>query len=570
MGMNKKWIMAEAEEKKVLHLQKALNIHPVLCHVLVSRGIETFEQAKDFFRPDLGMLHDPFLMKGMREAVNRITSALERKEKIRIYGDYDVDGTTAVAVMYNFLARFIDPELISYYIPNRYTEGYGLSSRGISHARQAGCSLMIVLDCGIRSVELVEEANQLGIDVIICDHHLPGETLPQAVAVLNPKQEHCPYPFKELSGCGIGFKLITALARAWDIPDQDLPYNFLDLVAASIASDIVPIIGENRILAYYGLKKVNENPSVGIRILKEVSCIRGKMNIANLVFFIGPKINAAGRMNDAAKVIRLFTEHNPEHICKIAQELNADNKERITFDKNTTLEALAMMEEPAWQNKKSIVLHHEQWHKGVVGIVASRILEHHYKPTIILTTSNGKITGSARSVHGFDIHSAISACADLLDHYGGHQFAAGVTMPVENLARFQDTFERVVSESIAPESLSPFLHIDAELPLSDIRLPLLKIIEQFEPCGPMNPAPVFVSRGVRDNGSSRIVKQEHLQLHLHQNGTNMKGIAFRMAEWLPFLQSGNAIDIAYHIERNEWNGNVAAEIRVIDIKKSTA
>lgn len=561
------WEFSEIDTNQSQSLQSALGIHSVLCDVLVSRGIDTFDKAKSFFRPLLSDLHDPFLMKGMTEAVARISAAVLHGEHIRIYGDYDVDGTTSVAVVVAFLQKNMPQETpLSYYVPNRYTEGYGISRLGIDDAIENQCTLMIALDCGIKANEMVQYANDNGLDIIICDHHLPSDVLPAAVAILNPKQKDCGYPFKELSGCGIGFKLISALAEAWDIPRPDAIYDHLDLLAASIASDIVPMDGENRTLAYYGLQKVNENPCLAVRILKETSGVRSKMNISNLVFIIGPRINAAGRMNDAKKAIDLFVTEDPVTALALARALQTDNKERIELDRSITQQALDMLDDPARLSQKSTVLHHPSWHKGVIGIVASRVIDHHYKPTIVLTTSNGRITGSARSVAGFDIHEAISACAPFLENYGGHQFAAGLTLLPENLANFQAAFEQEVQAKITTYSLHPRLYIDALITLDCITLPFMNILEQFEPCGPKNSMPLFVAKGVKDSGKTRIVKDSHLQLHLQQGKASIKGIAFGMADLLPRIQTGRVFDIAFHIERNEWNGTVKAEIRVLDIQ----
>lgn len=565
--VQKEWKLQTVDDASVARLQQDLNIHPSLCTVLVGRGIDTFQKAKTFFRPSAEDLHDPFLMKDMDKAVRRITKAVEAKEAIRIFGDYDVDGTTSVALVYQFLKETCGADYpLSFYIPNRYTEGYGLSTRGVEDAAAQACSLMIVLDCGITAIDKIKLANELGIDVIVCDHHLPGQELPAAVAILNPKQADCNYPFKELSACGIGFKLIAALVKAWQLSNPNLHFEYLELVAASIASDIVPIVDENRVLAYFGLKKINENPSLSFQILKEVSGIERKMNIANLVFFIGPKINAAGRMNDAGKVVQFFISKDRSEQLSIAKALSIDNKERTQLDKSITAEALAMMEEDGRSQKKSIVLHHEEWHKGVVGIVASRILEVYYKPTLILTTSNGKVTGSARSVHGFDIHKAIGACVQHLESYGGHQFAAGLTMEKEQLPLFIEAFEQEVSASIQPSSLVPVINVDACIDLATVTVPFMKILEQFEPCGPQNLMPVFMSEAVVDAGGTKIVKSEHLQVYFKQNGVVVKGIAFRMAAWYDYIHAGNPVDILYHIERNEWKGTVYAEIRILDIR----
>lgn len=564
--MVKQWVQNSFDKQVAAHLHQVLGIHPKICQVLAGRGISTYDEAKDFFRPRWELLHPPLAMLGMDRAVERITQARQKSEKICVFGDYDVDGTTAVSLMYGFLREHIAEDLLSFYIPNRYQEGYGLSAQGIEGAAQQGCSLMIVLDCGIRSEALVRHAKTLGIDIIICDHHLPGETLPEAIAILNPKQELCTYPYKELSGCGIAFKLICGLQAYWQ--SEVDPRGFLELVAASIASDIVPIDGENRILAYFGLQKINENPSLPFQILKDVGGKSTKLTIANLVFLVGPKINAAGRMNDAAKVVRFFISKDEETMREIAQELHLDNQNRRDFDFSITAEAAAILEDESYRHRKSIVLHQEHWHKGVVGIVASRILERHYKPTIILTSSKGVITGSARSVHGFDIHAALSSCSDHLEQFGGHQFAAGMTLLPQNLSGFIDAFEEVVQATISEDSLQPKIYVDALLNLNEISSTFLKIIEQFEPCGPKNPMPIFVARNLRDSGFTRVVKEQHLQVHVEQFGTKMKGIAFNMAHWFDYLKEGKAIDIAFHLEGNEWKGVVSPELRILDIRAS--
>lgn len=564
--MNKKWVEKPFNKESAAHLREVLGIHPKICQVLAGRGIDTYETAKDFFRPQLGHLHDPLTMRGMKEALERITEARDAKEKICVFGDYDVDGTTSVSLVYIFLREHISEDLLSFFIPNRYNEGYGLSAKGIEEAAAQGCSLMIVLDCGIQSVQLVQYAKTLGIDTIICDHHLPGEELPEAIAILNPKQALCTYPYKELSGCGIGYKLICGLQAHWNSGVD--PSDYLELVAASIASDIVHIDGENRILAYFGLKKINEDPSLPFRILKDVGGKRMKMSIANLVFLIGPKINAAGRMNDAAKVVRFFISKNEKEMREIAQELHVDNEDRRGFDMSITAEASAILEDEMYRDRKSIVLHQAHWHKGVVGIVASRILEQHYKPTIILTSSQGIVTGSARSVQGFDIHAALSACAGHLMQFGGHQFAAGMSLLPQNLPHFIEAFEEVVQATITEDSLEPKIYIDAPLDLKDVSYNFLKIIQQFEPCGPQNTMPVFMTKNLKDSGLSRVVKGVHLQVHLAQNDVVMKGIAFNMARWIDHLKAGKAIDIVFHLEANEWQGVTTPELRILDIKAS--
>jgi single-stranded-DNA-specific exonuclease len=581
MKQAKRWTLKPADEEDVDHLSGALNIHPALCRLLAARDIHDFQSAKTFFRPELSQLHDPFLMKDMDIAVKRIDEAINNKEKILVYGDYDVDGTTAVSVVYSFLSKYIaslrhitppsgEPEgALEYYIPHRYREGYGVSKAGIEYAHQNGFNLLITLDCGIKSYDLVAHAKLLGIDVIVCDHHLPDAQLPPAVAILNPKQEGCNYPYKELCGCGIGYKLISALAQKWDIP-QTAVNGYLDLVATSIAADIVPIDGENRVLAYYGLKKVNEDPTPAIKILKELGGINRPLHIADLVFVIGPRVNAAGRMDDARKVIEFFIETDPEKIKSLAGELHSDNSDRKEVDKTTTEEALTIIQEDdILTARKSTVLYRAHWHKGVVGIVASRLIDHYYRPTIVLTASNDKVSGSARSVRGFNIYEALHECRDLLENYGGHFYAAGMTLHPDNVDSFILRFEEVVSQSIAPHLLIPEIEVDAEISLSDIKKPFYNIIDQFEPFGPANMRPVFLTKKVYDyKGYSRIVKDIHLKFVLHQyNGYVVDGIGFNMADKYPIV-TGGPFDILYTIDENEFNGNTNLQIKVLDIRPS--
>lgn len=566
MGNEKRWTLKQADEAWVKELHSSLHISPILCRLLATRGIDCYDTAKTFFRPELSQLHDPFLMKGMKQAVTRISDAIEWHEKIMVYGDYDVDGTTAVACMYSFLRSQYKGD-ITYYIPHRYREGYGVSKAGIDYAHEHGYTLMITLDCGIKSVELVKYAKTLGIDVIVCDHHTPDATLPPAFAILNPKQADCPYPYKELSGCGIGFKLICALAQQWKLPEETA-YQYLDLVATSIAADIVPIDGENRVLAYYGLKKVNENPSHGIRILKQLADVKKELTISDLVFVIGPRVNAAGRMDDARKAVELFIEEDLEKIPDLAEALHSDNFDRKEVDKITTEEALAMLQNDAvLQERKSTVLYQSHWHKGVVGIVASRLIDHYYRPTIVLTLSNDKVTGSARSVSGFNIYDAIHECRDLLENYGGHFYAAGMTMRPDNVSAFVQKFEHVVSGSIAPHLLVPEIEIDAELKLSDIKFPFYNIVKQFEPFGPSNMRPVFITRHVYDfRGNSRVVKEQHLRIVVHQhNGITIDGIGFNMADKYPIVQQG-PFDVVYTLDENDYNGRTSLQMKVIDVR----
>lgn len=564
--INKRWALKPADKNNIENLRAALNIHPALCRLLCLRGINDYETAKQFFRPEMSQLHDPFLMKGMRDAVTRISEAIEWNERILVYGDYDVDGTTSVAVMYSFLRERYKGQL-SFYIPHRYREGYGVSKQGIDFAIANGYTLMITLDCGIKSAELITYAKENGIDVIVCDHHTPDEILPPAFAILNPKQADCPYPFKELSGCGIGYKLISALAQEWKLPAESTTM-YLDLVATSIAADIVPVDGENRILAYYGIKMANENPSLSIKTLKDISGLIKNITLSDLVFAIGPKINAAGRMDDAKKAVDLFIEKDPENIKALAAELMSDNTDRKEVDKNITEEALSILENDALLgNKKSTVLYKEHWHKGVVGIVASRLIDYCYRPTIVLASSNGKVSGSARSVMGFNVYEAIHECRDLLENYGGHFYAAGVTMTAENYPLFVEKFERVVSASIEPYMLTPEIEIDAEIELEDIKPAFYNIIKQFEPFGPNNMRPVFCTRNVQDyQGNSRIVKEQHIKFVVtNGRGAVIDGIGFKMAEKFRYTSPG-AFDIVYTLDENEFNGVTKLQMKVIDIR----
>jgi len=564
----KRWTLKLADEKHEQQLLEALKIHPALCKLLATRGITDYDSAKKFFRPQLEDLHDPFLMKGMQQAVQRIIEAMQWHERILVYGDYDVDGTTSVAVVYSFLRKHYK-EQIDFYIPHRYHEGYGVSKKGIDYAHANGFTLIITLDCGIKSVELIHYAQTLGIDVIVCDHHTPDTILPPAYAILNPKQSDCNYPYKELSGCGIGFKLICALAKQMNLSEKE-PLDFLDLVATSIAADIVPIDDENRILAFYGIKKVNEEPMLPLKILKNYSGTQRTLTVSDLVFVIGPRVNAAGRMDDARKAVQLFIEKEEEKIEALAAELQADNTDRKEIDKNITEEALALISSDVFlQKRKSTVLYKEDWHKGVVGIVASRLIDHYYRPTIVLTKSNGKVSGSARSVSGFNIYEAIHECRDLLENYGGHFYAAGMTMLPECVEAFAKKFENVVAQTIPPHLLIPEIEIDAEIRIADIKPPFYNIIKQFEPFGPSNMRPVFITRKVYDyQGYSRIVKEQHIKFVIHQkDGTVIDGIGFNMADKFSVIERG-AFDMVYTIDENEFNGVTKLQVKVIDVRSS--
>ena len=567
--MHKRWNILNAPEQPVQELQRQLKISPVACKILVQRGIDSFEKAKDFFRPQLQQLHDPWLMKDMRLAVDRIFSAFGKKEKILVFGDYDVDGTTSVACMYQFLQKIYTPGLVEFYIPHRYREGYGISKMGIDFAKENGFTLIISLDCGIKSVDLIRYAKDLSVDFIVCDHHLPEKELPPAIAILNPKQADCPYPYKELCGCGVGFKLITALAQQLQLPAEDY-YCYLDLVATAIAADIVPMTGENRILAFYGLQRVNQNPCNGIKALIELSGIqKTTLQITNLVFVIAPRVNAAGRMDDARKAVLLFVEKDYQKALEYAEMLHSDNTDRKEADGNITGEALALIEaDEVLVNRKSTVLYQPHWHKGVVGIVASRLIEKYYRPTVVLTKSGDVVAGSARSVPGFNLYEAIYACREHLLGYGGHFAAAGMTLLPEQVAPFSQKFEEVITASITQELLTPEIVIDAEMPFAAINQALYNIIAQMEPFGPENLRPVFVVRGATDNGWSKIVKEEHIKFSLQQNNIVFSGIGFNMAEKFALLQSKLPLDVVFTLDENEWNGNKSLQLKVIDCQLS--
>jgi single-stranded-DNA-specific exonuclease len=560
--MEKRWNILTADPEKVNALQQSLKIHPVLCNILVQRGIATFDQAKDFFRPQLTSLHRPWLMKDMEKAVGRIMLAMNNHEKILVFGDYDVDGTTAVASMYLFLKKNYSE--VEFYIPHRYREGYGVSKAGIDFAKENGCSLIISLDCGIKSVDLIGYAKEIGIDFIVCDHHLPDAVLPSAVAILNPKQKDCNYPYKELCGCGVGFKLITALVEELNLlPGSEFEY--LDLLATAIAADIVPMTGENRILAFHGLKKANADPNNGIRALAKLSGLVKELHINNLVFMIAPRVNAAGRMDDARKAVQMFIASSFEEALLYAEMLHSDNTDRKEADNSITEEALALIEaNQDWIGRRSTVVFQPHWHKGVVGIVASRLIEHYYRPTVVLTKSGDYVAGSARSVPGFNLYEAIHACKDHLLGYGGHFAAAGMTLEVEQVDAFRNKFEEVVSSIISPELLIPEQVIDAEIRLNDITPTFYSILSQMEPFGPENLRPVFVARAVMNTGYSKILKEQHIRFSLRQDNTVITGIGFGMADKFPLLQMQKPVDVVFKIDENEWNGEKNLQLRIID------
>lgn len=565
--MKKRWNILSSDAEKTTALQQALGINKSLCDLLVQRGIETFEQAKCFFRPDLSSLHSPWLMKDMEKAVDRIMAAMAEKEKILVFGDYDVDGTTAVATVYQFLVSIYDSAYTDYYIPHRYREGYGVSKAGIDFAAENNFSLIICLDCGVKSVELIAYAKTLGIDFIVCDHHLPGEVLPEAVAILNPKQRDCHYPYKDLCGCGVGFKLISALAEKFSI-EKEKCFEYLDLVATAIAADIVPMTGENRILAYYGLKKINEAPSVGIKALLQLATDQKVISITNVVFIIAPRVNAAGRMDDARKAVQLFIEADPVKALAFAEMLHSDNTDRKLADSTITEEALALILADVNQaGRKSSVVYKEDWHKGVVGIVASRLIEHYYRPTVVLTRSGNIVAGSARSVTGFNLYDAIYECREHLLAYGGHFAAAGLSMLPENVELFSNRFNEVVSATIPDHLLIPETEIHAEVKFADIKSSFYNIVEQMEPFGPESMRPVFLTRNVTDTGYSKILKEQHIRFTVSHENTILNGIGFNMAAEFPLLSSGVALDIIYTIDMNEWGGNKSIQLKVMDIRK---
>jgi single-stranded-DNA-specific exonuclease len=562
--MIKRWTIKKADEQKVLLLQQSLNISQALCGILVNRGIENFEQARNYFRPDIRQLHDPWLMKDMDKAVAGILRAMEKKEKILVFGDYDVDGTTAVACMVQMLCKIYDPAHINYYIPHRHREGYGISKAGIEYAKENGYRLIISVDCGIKSVDLVNEAAAAGIDFIICDHHLPDSMLPAAIAILNPKQADCQYPCKDLCGCGVAFKLITALSVKLGLPESAY-FRFLDLVAIAIAADIVPMTGENRILAFYGLKKLNEDPNHGIRALMELSGLKSPASITSVVFMVAPRVNAAGRMDDARKAVQMFVAESFADSLAYAKLLHADNSDRKEADSNITQEALAIIEgDDILRNRNSTVLYQSHWHKGVVGIVASRLIETYYRPTIVLTKSGELVSGSARSVQGFNLYEAIHACREHLLGYGGHFAAAGMTLSPGKVELFSKKFEEVVSATIEPQFLIPELKIDAEIQFPEINFSLFNILQQMEPFGPENMKPVFISRGVRDTGYSKLIREKHIRFSLRQQDTVLTGIGFNMADKMELLK--NPVDIVYTLDENVWNGERSLQMKVLDVK----
>ena len=567
--MEKKWnIHQVSNNKTVSDLQDVLAVDQIIAKLLSLRGVTNFDEAKIFFRPSLDMLHNPFDMKGMQQAIERIITAIANKEKVLIFGDYDVDGTTSVALVYSFFKKYI-PE-IRYYIPDRYIEGYGISLKSIDYAADNNYSLIIALDCGIKANDKIDYANSKNVDFIICDHHLPGDKIPNAVAVLDPKQKDCPYPYKELAGCGIGFKLAQAFCIQHGSDEQEA-LQYLDLVVTSIAADIVPITGENRVLAYFGLKQLNDNPRPGLKALLALNKQDKELDINTLVFTIAPRINAAGRIEHGSKAVELLISETNE-ATEFSKKINETNNQRRDIDVSITDEALETLElNPITPFKKSTVLFNPSWHKGVVGIVASRMIEKYYKPTIILTESNGLATGSARSVKDFDVYTAIENCSHLLEQFGGHKFAAGLTLKTENVKAFTEAFENEVSRTIKPEMLLPVVEVDLEITLDDINEKLIRILNQFAPHGPHNMTPVFCSRGVLDTGFAKVVGTNHLKLELYQANsklTKIEGIAFGKGDFLNFFKRNIPVDIVYKIKENDFRGSVSIQLIIDEIKAS--
>lgn len=580
--MTYKWnirCLTAVEQEIQQQLEHELNISSAAARMLVVRGIQTADEARAFVRPSLEMLHDPFLMKDMDKAVERLHQAITQGEKILIYGDYDVDGTTAVAVMYRFLQNLVsNPSPLTfnldYYIPDRYTEGYGVSQQGIDYAAAQGCNLIITLDCGIKAVEKVAYAASKGIDVIVCDHHTPGEELPNAVAVLNMKRSDCPYPYKDLSGCGVGFKLAQAYTSRYGLPFDNL-IPLLQLLAMSIASDIVPITGENRILAHFGIQQLNKAPFTGLSAIMAVASIEEKrLTISDLVYKIGPRINACGRMKSGRAAVELLLTDDPDFARQQAEEVNHHNEDRRDCDTETTKEALAQLQgDPMFANRRSTVVYAPHWHKGVVGIVASRLTENYYRPTIVLTASeDGIISGSARSVGGFDIYAAIDSCSDLLTNFGGHKFAAGLSLHINDLPEFQERFEAYVAAHIREDQLQPTLQIEAELQLGDITKSFYNVLRHLEPFGPGNPRPLFVSRHLINHRDTRAVgkEREHLRLDVTDRVNAITGIAFGRADMAEYIQNGNAVDICYELNENTFNHYTTIQMMVQDIQPCSA
>ena len=567
--MEKNWNFPQKVDEKLFNtLKSELKIDDFLINLLIQRNITTFDEAKTFFRPSLEQLHDPFLMLDMKKAVERLQTAIQNNEKILIYGDYDVDGTTSVALIYLYLIKFY--KNIDFYIPDRYKEGYGISLLGIDYAKENNCSLIIALDCGIKAVSQIKYANEKNIDFVICDHHTPGDIIPDAVAVLDPKQKNCKYPFKELSGCGVGFKFMQAFSETNNYDINNL-YELLDIVTVSIASDIVPIIGENRILSFFGLQQLDKTNNIGLKVLIEIAAMNNKkFTISDCVFKIGPRINAAGRIKSGKYAVKLLIETDAQVAEEFGTQINDYNITRKNLDKNITQESLDIIKNnEELQNRKTTVLYKPDWHKGVIGIVASRLTETYYRPTIILTKSGGKLTGSARSVPGFNLYNAIDNCSELLAGFGGHKYAAGMNMKEENFEQFQKCFEKSVSETITAEQLVPKINVDAKISFKTITDKFFRILKQFAPFGPNNMTPIFVTENVRDTGNSRPVGKtyEHLKLELiDESGAIMSGIGFSMGNLFSEIKTKKTFSVCYSIEENTFRGKVSLQMMIRDIK----
>ena len=558
-------LLPKPEKEKVTQLAAALGVDPFVAGLLLQRGIETFEEAKKFFRPSLEDLHDPFLMKDMEKAVSRIEKAVASEENILVFGDYDVDGTTAVALLSTYLKSYYPN--VATYIPDRYDEGYGISYQGIDFAEDNGFSLIIALDCGIKAIEKVAYASQKGIEFIICDHHRPGAEIPKAIAVLDPKREDCYYPYKELCGCGVGFKLIQALAHNRNQTTEDIVL-YLDLVATAIGADIVPITGENRILAYYGLKVINSNPRTGFKaIIQQLK--KKTLTITDVVFIIAPRINAAGRMKHGNHAVTLLTETNIHKAAEYAMEIEAFNTERRATDQQITEEALQQIVENNEENRMTTVVYKDSWHKGVIGIVASRLTETYYRPTLVFTKNENKLAASARSVKGFDVYNALEACSEYIEQFGGHMYAAGLTLFEKDFENFKEAFEKVVSETMDSKLLTPELKIDAEIEFNDITPKFYRVLKQFAPFGPGNMTPVFMTQNVKDMGYGKTVGEDktHLRLVVKQgNSPQLTAIGFGMADKEEIACQGNTFKMAYVIDENEWQGTRSLQLRIKDIK----
>ncbi|MBO0330819.1 single-stranded-DNA-specific exonuclease RecJ [[Muricauda] lutisoli] len=558
-------IKPKPEQESIDHLSEALGVDDLVAQLLIQRGITNYEEAKAFFRPELSHLHDPFLMKDMQKAVERIEQAMSNGENILVYGDYDVDGTTSVALMSSYLLESYPN--VATYIPDRYLEGYGVSFQGIDFAADNDVSLMIALDCGIKAIDQIKYAKEKGIDVIVCDHHRPGQKLPNAVAVLDPKQDDCAYPYKELCGCGVGFKLIQALAVKQGKSIDDILL-YLDLVATAIAADIVPITGENRVLAYYGLMVINENPRTGIKALIDQTKKR-ELTITDVVFIIAPRINAAGRIKHGQHAVALLTETNFTQAQQFASEIELFNTERRSLDQEITQEALLQIQENKEEDKYTSVVYNENWHKGVIGIVASRLTETYYRPTLVFTKSGDKLAASARSVKGFDIYNALEGCSDCLEQFGGHMYAAGLTLLEGQYEAFKEQFEKVVSETIDPKLLQPEISVDAKISMHQITPKLMRILKQFAPFGPGNMTPVFMAEGLKDTGYARGVGEgeKHLKCSLYQIGSNpIGGIGFNLGDKLTRVKGIKPFDAVFSLDENEWNGTVSLQLKLRDIR----